>query len=247
MDDSPFCHYCGSSLPPGAQFCPKCGKGVSERADLDDTLEVVPSPPVPPPPVPPAAAQQQEAPRSHAVPQPQQPPSAPPPPPRPQKRRGTLAWAWVLVPLILIVLAILAWLILANFPLDERRARERTIRESAVAERDGGTTTISELGTTAPGDSIVVEQEEANDSPRREGEISEAEALDTLRFYMTRNDSYDVADRCLSLRSQGYKNRGYTFEVHDSCRGNRLLGRWRVDTKTGEVYRQRADGRYLSP
>jgi hypothetical protein len=80
-------------------------------------------------------------------------------------------------------------------------------------------------------------------------EISDAEAAATLRpvaagFYD------DVSSSCLEIRSHGYRNVGYTFSVWDACvqgGGSRMLGRWRVDSKTREVFRQREDGRYLRP
>jgi hypothetical protein len=60
----------------------------------------------------------------------------------------------------------------------------------------------------------------------------------------------DVRDECLAVRGGGYRNVGYAFSVWDSCPGgggSRMLGRWRVDAKTREVFRQQNDGRYLKP
>ncbi|MFP5245976.1 MAG: zinc-ribbon domain-containing protein [Thermoanaerobaculia bacterium] len=86
--------------------------------------------------------------------------------------------------------------------------------------------------------------------PRNE-EISEDEASATLRGFITSRNYYsDVAAGCVQVRSQGYRNVGYTFSVWDACvsgGGSRMLGRWRVDAKTREVFRQRDDGRYLRP
>ena len=45
-------------------------------------------------------------------------------------------------------------------------------------------------------------------------------------------------------------HRGFDYEVWHSCErggGSRLLGRWRVDALTREVFRQYDDGRYLRP
>jgi hypothetical protein len=82
------------------------------------------------------------------------------------------------------------------------------------------------------------------------GEISEAEATAALRGHLASSNPYDVSASCLQLRSVGYQNVGYTYSVWDSCvegGGTRMLGRWRVDAKTREVFRQRDDGRYLRP
>ena len=71
-----------------------------------------------------------------------------------------------------------------------------------------------------------------------------------MRGYLTSRKVYDVESSCLQVRSQGYQNVGYTMSAWDSCNsggGSRMLGRWRVDAKTREVFRQRADGRYLQP
>ena len=85
----------------------------------------------------------------------------------------------------------------------------------------------------------------------RSSEISEDEASATLRSYITSTNYYRGArSECLTLRSGGYKNVGYAFSVWDSCPGgggSQMLGRWRVDAKTREVFRQQNDGRYLRP
>jgi hypothetical protein len=82
---------------------------------------------------------------------------------------------------------------------------------------------------------------------RRGGEISESEAVGTLRSFIERSDPYGIAADCVGVASRGYENVGYTLEVVDTCSGGRMLGRWRVDSKTREVFRQRGDGRYLRP
>jgi hypothetical protein len=88
-------------------------------------------------------------------------------------------------------------------------------------------------------------------APVRTGEITDAEAAATLRSYIASNSYYEgVSGDCVQVRSQGYKNVGYTYSVWDGCMsggGSRLLGRWRVDSKTREVFRQQSDGRFLRP
>jgi cell division septation protein DedD len=87
--------------------------------------------------------------------------------------------------------------------------------------------------------------------PARESVISESEATSVLRGYITSRTYYEgVRTECVQLRATGYQNVGYGFSVWDSCvsgGGSRMLGRWRVDAKTREVFRQREDGRYLRP
>lgn len=93
-------------------------------------------------------------------------------------------------------------------------------------------------------------------APREEpnqpqGEITESEASSVLRGHLAGANPYQgVSGNCLQIRGLGYRNVGYTFSVWDACvdgGGSRMLGRWRVDSKTREVFRQRDDGRYLRP
>lgn len=82
------------------------------------------------------------------------------------------------------------------------------------------------------------------------GEISDSQGANTLRGFITSRDYYDgVEPNCVEIRSLGYRNVGYGYAVWDSCvagGGSRLLGRWRVDSKTREVFVQRGE-RYLRP
>ncbi|MDP9191031.1 MAG: hypothetical protein M3P06_04950 [Acidobacteriota bacterium] len=97
----------------------------------------------------------------------------------------------------------------------------------------------------APGPAPPPTTTRAPETPR---EISESEASSTLRAHLGRANPYDgVALGCLQIRSAGYRNVGYTFSVWDTCAqggGSRMLGRWRVDSKTREVFRQNDAGRY---
>ena len=77
-------------------------------------------------------------------------------------------------------------------------------------------------------------------------EIGVSDAMATLRSFTTSRDYYGVGADCIGVSSLGYQNTGYTLEVRDSC-ASRTLGRWRVDAKTREIFRQREDGRYLRP
>jgi hypothetical protein len=67
-----------------------------------------------------------------------------------------------------------------------------------------------------------------------------------LSRYLNSNNTYDVSSSCLGVRNLGYRNVGYTLEVVDRCAGG-TLGKWRVDSKTRELFRQQPDGRFLRP
>ncbi len=87
--------------------------------------------------------------------------------------------------------------------------------------------------------------------PPRAAEITAEEATSALRNYVRSTRYYDVAAECIRVENRGYRNVGYDLQVWHSCPGSgggsRLLGRWRVDAKTREIFRQREDGRYLRP
>ena len=81
-------------------------------------------------------------------------------------------------------------------------------------------------------------------------EISPSDAEGILRNYVTSTDYYRVKGECIRINNRGYKNVGYTLEIWNTCEpggASRMLGSWRVDAKTREVFRRRDDGRYLRP
>lgn len=88
-------------------------------------------------------------------------------------------------------------------------------------------------------------------APVQRAELSPSDATATLQSYVRSTRYYGVANECVRVENRGYRNAGYNLEVWHSCPGSgggaRLLGRWRVDSKTREVFRQRGDGRYLRP
>ncbi len=107
-----------------------------------------------------------------------------------------------------------------------------------------------------PGPSQPIPQPAPREEPdaepsRPQGDITESEAGSVLRGYLAGSNPYEgVSASCLQIRGLGYSNVGYTFSVWDACvegGGSRMLGRWRVDSKTREIFRQRDDGRYLRP
>ena len=85
-------------------------------------------------------------------------------------------------------------------------------------------------------------------APARDGsgEISESEAMSLLRNYIGTRDQYGSSVDCVTVGSEGYKNRGYTLYARDKC-DNHSFGRWRVDALTREVFREKSDGRFLRP
>ena len=83
------------------------------------------------------------------------------------------------------------------------------------------------------------------------GEISEEQAIHLLTTWIKFHRYYDFPQVCLRAKSLGYKNAGYTIELAaEGCPGNTpegVVGRWRIDAKTGEIYVQNRAGKYVSP
>ncbi len=218
------CAKCGAPLPPGAQFCPRCGT----------PLQV-------PPPAPAAT-----------------PPPAPPPAPLQPARARTVWW---IVPLVLVVLGGIAWLILAGLPFGGRDRQPETPRVETIAEGTVASSSPRETGTIieVPGERPEPEPTPEPVQPERrperreqsaEGMLSDEQASATLRDFVTSRDLYRVGADCMRIESRGFRNRGYAYEVWHTCgrRGaSRLLGRWRVDALTRDVFRQHEDGRFLRP
>lgn len=109
-------------------------------------------------------------------------------------------------------------------------------------------TTTRSTTTSAPPLSVPQRdsQPQPDTPPRASNEISSDEASSVLASYLGNHDMYGVDAHCLSVTNLGYRNVGYTLEVRDTC-ASRTLGRWRVDSKTREVFRQSEDGRFLKP
>jgi hypothetical protein len=106
------------------------------------------------------------------------------------------------------------------------------------------------IGQASPGSVPAPAPSPAAPAPTAGRRISEAEAAAELRGYITGRNYYGVASECVKINGKGFRNEGYGFDVWHACAGggsSRLLGRWRVDAKTREVFRQQDDGRYLRP
>lgn len=181
---------------------------------------------------------------------------------------------WWILPAAIVGLIVVLWLLLAGLPFgrDEKPpkpARVETIAEGTApretgtlvdvpVERDDGSEPVAP--SPAPGTSVDVDAPTPSPrppargvpppAPRASSEITAAEAEATLRNYVISTNYYRLGSDCIRLQNRGYSNAGYALEVWSSCGeggASRQLGRWRVDAKTREVFRQRDDGRYLRP
>ena len=160
---------------------------------------------------------------------------------------------------MLLVLGGLAWLILAGLPFGgsdrgPEPARVETIAEGTVAPSSPRETgTILDVEGEKPVETPIqrpVERPRAPEPDPQPSMLNDEQASAALREYVTSRDYYDVEDDCVRIESRGFRNRGFDYEVWHSCErggGSRLLGRWRVDALTREVFRQYGDGRYLRP
>lgn len=246
-----FCRNCGAPLPPDAQFCPRCGTAV-----VDPAHETVAAPaPVAPPsaqPAPPPNVERVQPPPAQAAPAPS------------RRRRGGGSW-WI-VPLVIVGIIVIAWIVLASMPLGRDTATNPPVETVTEGTAPRETATLVDIPDPAQragaNPSVTIPPAQVATEPRvtgatepppeaGPGEMSEAAAGVRLSNYITERDYYEIADECVQVRGLGYKNAGYTFEVWHNCRGGggqpRLLGRWRVDSERGEIFRQRPDGRYLEP
>ncbi|MGZ8729331.1 MAG: hypothetical protein ACXW5U_10925 [Thermoanaerobaculia bacterium] len=177
-------------------------------------------------------------------------PPAAPPAARPPARARTVWW---IVPLVLLVLGGLAWLILAGLPFGGRDREPEPPRVETIAEGTVAPSSPRETGTIidVPGERPApAPTPTPTPEPAQPKMLNDEQASATLRDFVRSRDFYDVGDDCMRIESRGFRNRGYAYEVWHTCgRGgaSRLLGRWRVDALTREVFRQQDDGRYLRP
>ncbi len=83
-------------------------------------------------------------------------------------------------------------------------------------------------------------------------QVSERQAINIIITGVNRTNYYGVEARCVGVGSSRYVNGGYTIElIARSCPGveapGKLLGRWRVDGRTGDAYVQNSSGKYVTP
>ena len=167
-------------------------------------------------------------------------PAASAPPPATPPQRSHLIW----VPIALIAIALLGWAVLAGLPF--RQPQRPKPLENLEVVREAPPPAQPPVTNANPPVARAVEIQEVEEE-RAEGEaIGEEESMSILRSYIGSRGEYGATSDCVSITSEGYRNRGYTLNALNRC-DNRSLGRWRVDTLTGKVYRQRRDGRFLDP
>lgn len=165
------------------------------------------------------------------------------------------------VPITIVLLGLVTLALLSGMPFGEGDRRpdpppvavveEGEARPAASSDTERPPLLVEDTPAARRPATARVQQPAQRPEARREAaasveEITEETALEILRSYISSRKYYDVETSCLSVGSRGYANAGYTLEVVDRC-ADRSLGRWRVDSKTREVFRQREDGRYLRP
>lgn len=154
---------------------------------------------------------------------------------------------WWLVPLAVVAVGGIVFLLLLGLPFGREGDRPPRVATETVAEEGPAASERSRPAETAT--IVDVEDEPAIATPRRPAprkEITQSEAESALRSYLASSNYYQLDAGCIGASTTEYRNAGYTIDVRDSC-GSRPLGRWRVDSKTREIFRQRPDGRYLRP
>src|SRR5688500_10781317 len=197
-----------------ARFCAACGTAIPSGAQFWPQCGVKVAAPVVPTPVVPAPV----------VPGPVVAPATAP-------RRSHLIW----VPIALIAIALLGWAVLAGLPF--RQPQRPKPLENLEVVREAPPPARPPLTNATPPGARPVEIQEV-EQERSEGEtIGEEESMSILRGFIGSRGEYGATSDCVSITSEGYRNRGYTLNALNRC-DNRSLGRWRVDTLTGRVYLQ---------
>lgn len=74
--------------------------------------------------------------------------------------------------------------------------------------------------------------------------MNEEQAISFLHSFISTRGN--VSSDCLVLLSEGLRNAGYTVSARDRCK-KKAAGRWRLDMKTQEVFRQNASGQFVKP
>lgn len=209
---------------------------------------------------------------------------------------------WWIVPILLIIVALAAWMILSGFPREEKRTarEERAVevvreeeRPAAPAQRDAAGEIVEVEApvireSTADADQTIdigaanssggavatrvperlpaaeatvrpapqraaaptpAPQQAETRTTRSSAEMDASTAQRRLASFISESRYYGGDSSCVSISSRGYANRGYTLEARASgCAGQPdRVERWRVDSLSGEIFRQRADGRFLRP
>lgn len=223
-----FCTNCGTALPAGARFCPRCG--------FDTASAAAPAPPSPPPPPSRASAWWIAG--------------------VPLAIIALLLIGWAVISGMPFGSREEHVQTITQGTSDTIGENAQTT--DTVSQIGGAATTSSTPPpvavapppvVTTPPPPVVVETQPApaprivvtNTNPPMAAsttpapaEISADDAVTQLRSYLVSNNPYSVSLDCLAVRNEGYRNHGYTLEVRDTC-GDESLGEWRVDAVTREV------------
>jgi hypothetical protein len=174
------------------------------------------------------------------------------------------------VPLVIVAVVGLVWLLMSRMPFGsdgDRAPRERaaieTIGEGKVDRgretlppntdlqdepEPAPAATATAIAPPAAATTATVSAPPPATPMPAEREITEEQAVAVLRGFVASNERYLVRAECLRIGSRGYSNAGYTLDVYDTCESpGAPRSRWRVDSKTREVFVQREDGRFLRP
>jgi hypothetical protein len=270
------CTNCGATLPPDAAFCPRCGHAVATATRVAATPARVAPTPAPPPASPPRVAVPASTPPSQHVPAAARHRAPWWLVPAVIVGIIAIAWL-VLAGLPFggdrerDIATVPETETIAEGSTTRDPGTVLDLPPQGMEDEPGTTTTIAPTTTTVAPTPVAtttitppaqtqpptttmapppVQVAPPPAAPPPSRTITEAEAAAELRGYVTSRNYYGVASECVRLNARGYRNEGYAFEIWHSCTGggsSRLLGRWRVDARTREVFRQREDGRYLRP
>ena len=91
---------------------------------------------------------------------------------------------------------------------------------------------------------------EARAAAPRAAEMSEEQAVGSLVAFVGSHAAYGIPAGCLRPKTIEYRNAGYMVDLFgDACPGaapGALLGRWRVDARTGEAFVRNEKGKFVA-
>jgi hypothetical protein len=166
--------------------------------------------------------------------------------------RARRPW-WILgLPIAVVAVGLAVWALLAGMPARDRQSLPRVAAAApdTIAEGEAKqTATVARIGEPAvppPAPKPIVNVNVPMASASDELQIGEEEAVSKLRAFVASHEN--IAVECVSIRSNGLRNAGYTMDATNQCAATPYpVGRWRVDALNGDVFRQSADGRFLRP
>ena len=261
-----FCPRCGTALPGSVNFCPSCGATIvparpepaPEPSSEPAPLETLPAY------VPPAERRRTPRPTDATPPDAEENVVHDPMPPVASQSTAAdkkhLSIIWISVIIALFALPLLVWLALTRFPLEKKEKTVKRPAQPRVVIEESTTTmeppppqpqiSIRESEQPPPVLTMTATQTAPETGPH--GEISEARATERVSEYVRARNYYNLPAECFALRNLGYRNVGYTVEIYSAdCEQRRgspeLLGRWRVDALTEEIFVENSSGRFVRP